>query len=158
MSLARLMILLTALVFAAYGVGFIVAPLTMLEWATGAVVNTPSAIIDLRATYGGLSLAVGLVLYGLGRSQGGTPLGLRVVIELMLGMGGGRLVGVTALGVEFGGEAVVLVPACVHDLDETYAPFGQTTSHQAVVSERTAFRYLGTVHVQNVCRLLRDVG
>lgn len=98
MSLARLMILLTALVFAAYGVGFIVAPLTMLEWATGAVVNTPSAIIDLRATYGGLSLAVGLVLYGLGRSQGGTPLGLRVVIALMLGMGGSRLVGMVVDG------------------------------------------------------------
>ena len=104
MSLARLMILLTALVFAAYGVGFIVAPLSLLEWATGAVVNTPSAIIDLRATYGGLSLAVGLVLYGLGRSQGGTPLGLRVVIALMLGMGGGRLVG---LVVDGGANAVM---------------------------------------------------
>ena len=75
MSLARLMILLTALVFAAYGVGFIVAPLSMLEWATGAVVNTPSAIIDLRATYGGLSLAVGLVLYGLKRHTAGLARG-----------------------------------------------------------------------------------
>ncbi len=84
MSLERWIILLTALVFAAYGVGFVLAPQSMLAWATG--------------TYGGLSLAVGLVLYWLGQREAWRPLGLRVVIALMLGMGGGRLVGMVVDG------------------------------------------------------------
>jgi len=98
MSLERWIILLTALVFAAYGVGFVLAPQSMLAWATGSGVNTPSAVIDLRATYGGLSLAVRLVLYCLGQREAWRPLGLRVVIALMLGMGGGRLVGMVVDG------------------------------------------------------------
>ena len=98
MAFSALIVRLTAAVFAAYGVGFILAPAWMADLSTGAVPATASGLIDMRATYGGLSLAVGVLLWRLAASPETLRAGLRSVIVLMVGMAGGRLVGMALDG------------------------------------------------------------
>lgn len=97
MRFEQSLVAVTAIVFLAYGIGFIVAPTPLAIWVTGTAPTQPSALIDLRATYGGMSLGVGVVLLGLA-----TPAmrlwGLRAVLVLMLGMAGGRTVGLLVDG------------------------------------------------------------
>ena len=70
---------------------------------------------------------------------------------------GARLIGVFALRVEFGRQAVVLVPAGVHALDEADSAFGKATGHQAVVSERAGFLNLWAVHVEDMLWFVGEV-
>ncbi|MFA0087513.1 DUF4345 family protein [Vibrio sp. 10N.261.51.F12] len=59
---AKLMVWITVFVFVIYGALFVVSPGVMFERVTGSELLSRSALIDVRATYGGLSVAVGLVL------------------------------------------------------------------------------------------------
>ena len=56
------------------------------------------------------------------------------------------------------GQVAVLVPAGVHELDEPHAALGQPAGHQAVVGERALPLHVGAVHVEDVLRLVREVG
>ena len=97
MTMQRLLVRLTALIFVLYGVGFIVAPALLSQYVTGAVPASASGLIDMRATYGGMSLAIGLLLLHLSRQS--TPrTGLLGVLLLMLGMAGGRVCGMLVDG------------------------------------------------------------
>ena len=97
MTMQRLLVRLTALIFVLYGVGFIVAPALLSQYVTGAVPTSASGLIDMRATYGGMSLAIGLLLLHLSRQS--TPrTGLLGVLLLMLGMAGGRVCGMLVDG------------------------------------------------------------
>ena len=75
MKLQRILVWLNALFFLAYGALFILAP----GWAAALVTDTrpgsASGLIDMRATYGGMSLAVGLLFALLARnpSEEGMP-------------------------------------------------------------------------------------
>lgn len=82
-----------ALVFGLYGLGCVVAPEAMLYWATGSAPATASGVIDVRATYGGMSAAVGALLLLLAWRPETVRIGVWAVLLLMLGMAGGRSVG-----------------------------------------------------------------
>lgn len=98
MNLNKLFIAVFALFFVAYGVVFIGWPNTMLHWVTGGAVDTQSGVIDLRATYGGMSLAVGVLLWWLAQSASLHLLGLKFIRLLMLMMAFGRLIGLIVDG------------------------------------------------------------
>ncbi len=89
---------LNAAVFALYGLCFLLAPVWMSQWLTGAAPGTPSGLIDMRATYGGMSLAFGLVLLLLASRQDLANIGLGAVLVMMLGMAGGRVLGMVLDG------------------------------------------------------------
>lgn len=55
---------LTGLIFLIFGVACVIAPAQMPEAATGATMQHPVGLIDLRATYGGMSLGVAVILFG----------------------------------------------------------------------------------------------
>lgn len=93
LTISRFVVLLTGIVFLAFGLACLVAPSAVMLAATGASVAHPVALIDLRATYGGMSLGVAVILFLLTTSPGLIRLGLIAVLTLMLGMGGGRAVG-----------------------------------------------------------------
>ena len=61
MTLARVLLGLGALVFAGIGIGFLLVP---VKWASvvDIALPTPTARTDLRATYGGFDLAIGVFL------------------------------------------------------------------------------------------------
>lgn len=98
MNLNKLFITVFALFFIFYGVAFVGWPNTMLHWITGGAVDTQSGVIDLRATYGGMSLAVGVLLWWLAQSDSLHLLGLKFIRLLMLMMAFGRLIGLIVDG------------------------------------------------------------
>lgn len=91
--MSKFLVNLTAAVFVLYGIGFALSPKAMSELVTGGSPMTASGMIDLRSTYGGLSLAVGVCLFFLARSQGLLPLGLRAVAIIMGAMASTRVIG-----------------------------------------------------------------
>ena len=98
MTFSRLLVQLTALVFATYGLAFAIAPAFMAEFSTAAVPQSASALIDTRATYGGMSVAVGLILFLLASQANTIRVGLQAVLLLMLGMAVGRMLGMALDG------------------------------------------------------------
>ncbi|WP_344936398.1 DUF4345 family protein [Zhongshania borealis] len=95
-----LLINITAAIFALYGLGFVFAPAQLALLITDAAPATATALTDMRATYGGMSVGVGIVLFVLSSKAETIRLGLLAVLLLMVGMGGGRLVGLIIDGAE----------------------------------------------------------
>lgn len=69
---------INALLFILFGAGFIAAPNALSLFLTGAAPGTPSALTDMRATYGGMALGAGLL----------------ASLLVLSGIAGGRLVGI----------------------------------------------------------------
>jgi hypothetical protein len=75
-------------VFVLYGLTFIVFPEFLSQFVTGAVPASASGMIDMRATYGGMSIAIGALLFILAANQERVGVGLLGVLLIMLGLGG----------------------------------------------------------------------
>jgi hypothetical protein len=92
MTFARAVLILGALVFAGIGLGFLIRP---SQWAAVVDISlpTPTARTDLRATYGGFDLAIGIFLaLCAARTEWLRP-GLVALALCGAGFGGGRLLG-----------------------------------------------------------------
>lgn len=61
MSIGRFSIILSVIVFGSFGVAFLLFPLFMAS-IVGIELPTPSAVIDFRATYGGLEIGLAVFL------------------------------------------------------------------------------------------------
>ncbi len=96
--MASTLIWLNAGVFVVYGLACVIAPETVATFFTDGSPSTSSAMIDFRATYGGVSIAVGLLLASLARDQSTHTAGLRALAPVMLCMAAGRTVGIVADG------------------------------------------------------------
>ena len=92
MTLSKLVVFLTAAVFFVYGAGFVLAPEYLSQMVTDWTPSTASSLIDMRATYGGMSIAVGILLFVLLREE--LRLGLIGVVLLMLSMATTRAYGI----------------------------------------------------------------
>lgn len=117
--MARILILITAATFFFYGIWFMSDPSGAMYFLIQENLQTSSGHIDLRATYGGMSIGVGLVLFALGFRDQTIRLGLISVLFLMIGMALGRTIGIaidgspnnlmlTYLGLELGAGAIAL--------------------------------------------------
>ena len=74
------LILLTSAVFFFYGLAFAIAPNSMLSHATGGYATSASMLVDIRATYGGMSIGVALILFLLSQKTSTHNTGLLAVI------------------------------------------------------------------------------
>lgn len=93
MNFKTTLIWINALFFIAYGLGFLFFPETLGLLVTGSAPSTSSGIIDMRATYGGMTLGLG-VLFGLSARDPRTVwLGVWGIIVVMICMAGARLFG-----------------------------------------------------------------
>jgi len=90
MQLGRTLLWVNAGLFIAFGVGFALAPAYFAGLFTGDVPSTTSAAIDMRATYGGLGIGVGIWLL---LSQGQTRLGLQGLCAVLGAIAFGRALG-----------------------------------------------------------------
>jgi hypothetical protein len=93
----RIALLLAALVFAVVGAGFLIVP---VQWAAIVDISVPTAMArtDLRATYGGFDLGIGVFLGVCAlRSRWIRP-GLAALGLAAAGYAGGRLLGILAEG------------------------------------------------------------
>lgn len=116
MTLSQWIIRLNGIFFIAYGLAFLFIPETMMYWVTGASLNTASSIMDTRATYGGMSLAIGLLLQYFSTKAVYEKLGLIFVILIMGNMALGRSLGMLSDGeanpvmwLFLGGELITLL-------------------------------------------------
>ncbi len=69
MKFATNLLRINSVLFVIFGVCFIAAPGVFAVAITGAEPATPSALIDMRATYGGLGLGIGLMFWFLARQR-----------------------------------------------------------------------------------------
>ena len=79
--------------FIGFGLGFALAPDQLADLVLGAIPSTPSALIDMRATYGGVAIGAGL-FFGLcaAREQWVRP-GLLLSLLVTGGLAVTRLIG-----------------------------------------------------------------
>lgn len=96
MNASKLIIVVTAAVYFIYGVAFTVAPESLSQAVTGSAPSSGSGLIDMRATYGGMSIATGILLYILSRSE--VRLGLIGVVIFLSSMALTRAYGMVVDG------------------------------------------------------------
>ena len=98
MGMAIGLVWLTAGIFVVYGVGFALMPASLSLWVTGGAPSEPSGLIDMRSTYGGMSIGVGLVLALAARRRETLRSGLVGVGLVMVCMAASRLLGIVVDG------------------------------------------------------------
>jgi hypothetical protein len=98
MRFAVILLWITCVLFVAFGIGFVTAPRELANLITGGAPVTPSAIIDMRAVYGGVALGMGL-FFGLcaGRAEWVRP-GLFGSLLVIACIGAARAVGLVVDG------------------------------------------------------------
>jgi len=92
-KLAKLLVYATGGIFILYGAAFAFLPVEMALLVTGESPGTPSGLIDFRATYGGITFAMGVALLKLGSRPELLSLGLVITAVVLLAMAGGRILG-----------------------------------------------------------------
>ncbi|MEM7359904.1 MAG: DUF4345 family protein [Pseudomonadota bacterium] len=97
MTLERIVIILTASFFLLYGLAFSLVPVNMALAITGSEPQGISALVDFQATYGGMTVAVGLTLFYL-YSMGQGRACLVIVIIVLLSMAATRSLGLEMHG------------------------------------------------------------
>jgi hypothetical protein len=98
MKLARITLWLGGLGFVGFGLAFLVAPLQMLS-STGIVVSGDLAAAELRAFYGGLELALGMLLIAADLRPAARRHGLVLAFAAYGGIGAARALGMAVGGV-----------------------------------------------------------
>ena len=98
MNIEKFLVQFTAIFFLAYGLMFSIYPGSLSNLVTGSVPSTTSGLIDMRATYGGMSIAVGILMWILAKNQITLRLGLLSVILVLLGMATARTLGIITDG------------------------------------------------------------
>jgi hypothetical protein len=62
LKFGKALVLVNGILFIGFGLGFVLAPIYFSTLFTGGQFTTPSAVTDVRATYGGLALGLGIWL------------------------------------------------------------------------------------------------
>jgi hypothetical protein len=89
---------INCILFVLFGLGFILAPSALSNFVTGTEPGNTNAIIDMRATYGGMGLGVGL-LFGYSALQRGAELfGVTASFLILSGIALGRIYGMAIGG------------------------------------------------------------
>lgn len=98
MRFATNVLRVTAVLFVAFGICFIAAPASFANALTGSEPWTPSALIDMRATYGGMGLGIGLLFWYLARQRETVIVGLVGVMLVLGAIALSRVIGMIADG------------------------------------------------------------
>ncbi len=98
MKFQHTLLWIACLFFIVYGLGFTLLPQSLAILITNAAPQSSSGLIDMRATYGGMSIAVGLIFGLMLREPTTVRLGVISIILMMAGMAGGRLIGIVIDG------------------------------------------------------------
>ena len=98
MALPVLLLRITSVLFVAFGIGFAAAPQELAEFVTGAAPSVPSAVTDMRATYGGVPLGIGLFIGYCARRPESVRLGILASLAVVAALGAARLAGIIVDG------------------------------------------------------------
>jgi hypothetical protein len=98
MKLARLLLWANAACFLIFGASFLIAPAAMAHLLTGATPASPITLIDIRATYGGMALGIGIFFAFCARRLPTVRIGLVASLLVASGIVFGRLAGIVVDG------------------------------------------------------------
>ena len=98
MPLGLYTLLFNAFVFVLMGLAFMILPASLVELVTDGIPQTPSGMIDVRATYGGGFAGIGLTLFATALRPGWRSLGLLLLVFVLGGMALGRGLGIVTDG------------------------------------------------------------
>jgi hypothetical protein len=98
MKFATNLLRVTAALFIVFGICFVVAPEFFSYALTGSEPWTSSALTDMRATYGGMGLGVGLLFWFMARQRETVIAGLAGAALVLGAIALGRMVGFIADG------------------------------------------------------------
>ena len=94
----KIFILINSIVFLLYGIGFMFFTETLSLYVIDTVPNTKSGLIDMRATYTGMSIGFALLLYLTSQDSKIFVLGVKSIILIVGGMALGRFTGIIKEG------------------------------------------------------------
>jgi hypothetical protein len=97
MKLARVLLILMATAFIAFGVAYAAWPAAMVR-DVGVRLTSTAARIDLAATYGGMQLGIGAFLYYCALRLQRVRTGLVATLAILAGLAGTRAIGMIATG------------------------------------------------------------
>ncbi len=98
MTFSKMLLWVNCALFVAFGVGFVIAPEFLSKLITGAAPNAMNALTDMRATYGGMALGIG-VFFGLcARKSSFTYMGLMASWLVFSSIAVSRLIGIIVDG------------------------------------------------------------
>jgi len=94
MTLQRMLLWINCALFVMFGVGFIMMPGFLANLLTDAVPGTTSAMIDMRATYGGMALGIAIFFGVCARHPDTVRIGLIASVLVLFCIALGRIVGI----------------------------------------------------------------
>lgn len=94
MRLQTTLLWINCALFVVFGVGFIVMPGLLSNLLTGAAPATTSAMIDMRATYGGMALGIAIFFGICAKNTDTVRIGLISSLLVLTGIALGRIAGI----------------------------------------------------------------
>lgn len=94
MKFAKTLIWTNSGLFLMFGLGFAFVPKVLAAVITGAAPPTSSAVIDMRATYGGMALGLALIFGLCARTEGYVQVGVQGVLAVMATLASARVLGI----------------------------------------------------------------
>ncbi len=94
MNFPHIFLWINSVFFVVFGLSFMLAPSSSAELLIGSIPASPSAMIDMRATYGGFGLGIGVILGLCARNIDLVLVGLRSSLAIYSGIVLGRIVGI----------------------------------------------------------------
>lgn len=96
--MSKIFVLGTAAIFFVYGLLFFVIPVETFKFVVDGGVTSSSGITDMRASYGGMSVGIGVIMFLLAMNPQTIRMGLVSVFVVMFGMAFGRFLGILVDG------------------------------------------------------------
>ncbi|PKM44009.1 MAG: DUF4345 domain-containing protein [Gammaproteobacteria bacterium HGW-Gammaproteobacteria-1] len=93
MEFGRIVVWINCGLFVGFGLGFVFTPEALAAVITGAAPATPSAMTDMRATYGGMALGLALIFGLCARNGESVRLGVHGVLAVMVALAVARTLG-----------------------------------------------------------------
>lgn len=94
MKFGKIIIWVNCGLFVGFGLGFVFAAETLATFITGSAPATPSAMTDMRATYGGMALGLAFIFGLCARNEGSVRIGAQGVMAVMIGLAVARVIGI----------------------------------------------------------------
>jgi hypothetical protein len=98
MKYSRYLVWANCALFAAFGLGFTFFPGLLSSIVAGSEPTSPSAVIDMRATYGGMALGLAFLFWLCTKDKQAVYIGVRGVLGLMVLLALSRLFGIIVDG------------------------------------------------------------
>lgn len=98
MRFSRTLLWINCVLFIAFGLAFALTPQWFATLFTGAAPTTSSAMIDMRAVYGGVALSLAFLFAQCARNDVYLKLGMQTMLAVMLGLASARSLGIVLDG------------------------------------------------------------